>query len=131
PNSFAVDDLAFTPCECGPGEPSWRVEANNANVKMGERAILTWPVVYVHSVPVFALPWLYLPLAERRSGLLVPRPTTSSLFGFGIDQPVFLTLGRSYDLTLTPGYYTGSSQEDHKLSEEVTLKEPRYFGVRG
>jgi len=131
PNSFAVDDLAFTPCECGPGEPSWRVEANNASVVMGERAILTWPVVYVHSVPVFALPWLYLPLAERRSGLLVPRPTTSSLNGFGIDQPVFLTLGRSYDLTLTPGYYTGGSQEEHTLSEEVTRKEPRYFGVRG
>lgn len=131
PNAFAVDDLAFTPCECGPGEPSWRVEANNANVQMGERAILTWPVVYVHSVPVFALPWLYLPLAERRSGLLVPRPTTSGLFGFGIDQPVFLTLGRSYDLTLTPGYYTGGSQEDHVLSEEVTRKEPRYFGVKG
>jgi LPS-assembly protein len=131
PNAFMVDDLAFTPCECGPGEPSWRVEANNASVEMGERAILTWPVVYVHSVPVFALPWLYLPLAERRSGLLVPRPTTSSLFGFGIEQPVFLTLGRSYDITLTPAYYTGASQEEHILSESVTRKEPRFVGIRG
>ncbi|HYH97636.1 LPS-assembly protein LptD [Hyalangium sp.] len=130
PNAFMVDDLAFTPCECGPGEPSWRVEASNASVVMGERAILTWPVVYVHSVPVFALPWLYLPLAERRSGLLVPRPTTSGLNGFTLEQPVFFTLGRSYDLTLTPGYYTGASREDHALSG-VTRKEPRYFGVRG
>src|SRR5687767_5853186 len=32
PQSFVVDDLAFTPCECGPGEPSWRVEASSANV---------------------------------------------------------------------------------------------------
>ena len=131
PNAFTVDDLAFSPCECKPGEPSWRVEADNASVEMGERAILTWPVVYVRSVPVFALPWLYLPLAERRSGLLVPRPTASSLNGFAIEQPVFFTLGRSYDLTFTPGYYTGGSQEEHVLAPEVTRKEPRFLGVRG
>jgi LPS-assembly protein len=131
PNGFIVDDLAFTPCECGPGEPSWRVEASDATVEMGERAVLKWPVVYVHSVPVFALPWLYIPLAERRSGLLIPRPTLSGLSGFGIEQPVFLTLGRSYDLTFTPGYYTGGGTEEHRLSDAVTRREPRYNGIRG
>jgi LPS-assembly protein len=131
PNGFMVDDLAFTPCECGPGEPSWRVEASDASVEMGERAILKWPVVYVHSVPVFALPWLYIPLAERRSGLLVPRPALSGLSGFGIEQPVFFTLGRSYDATFTPGYYTGGGTEERKLSEAVTRREPRGFGIRG
>lgn len=131
PNAFQVDDLAFTPCECGPGEPSWRVEAKNANVVMGERATLTWPVVYVHSVPVFALPWLYLPLAERRSGLLVPRPIFSGLNGFVFEQPVFLTLGRSYDMTFTPGWFSGAGDEAHKLAEGVEPREPRYFGVRG
>ncbi len=131
PNGFMVDDLAFTPCECGPGEPSWRVEASDATVEMGERAILKWPVVYVHSVPVFALPWLYIPLAERRSGLLVPKPALSGLSGFGIEQPIFLTLGRSYDVTFSPGYYTGGGTENHVLSETVTRREPRGFGIRG
>jgi LPS-assembly protein len=131
PNGFMVDDLAFTPCECGPGEPSWRVEASDASVEMGERAILKWPVVYVHSVPVFALPWLYIPLAERRSGLLIPRPTLSGLSGFGIEQPIFLTLGRSYDVTFTPGYYSGGGTENHPLPEGVIRREPRYFGIRG
>jgi LPS-assembly protein len=131
PNSFMVDDLAFTPCECGSGEPSWRVEARDASVEMGERAILTWPVVYVHSVPVFALPWLYLPLAERRSGLLIPRPTLSGLSGFGVEQPVFLTLGRSHDVTFTPGYYTGAAKELHVLAEGVSREEPRFVGIRG
>lgn len=134
PNAFQVDDLAFSPCACKPGEPSWRVEANKASVVMGERAILSWPVVYVHSVPVFAVPWLYLPLAERRSGLLVPRPTTSGLNGFGIDQPVFFTLGRSYDLTLTPGYYTGASSENHPFTsgtDTINRMEPRFVGMRG
>jgi LPS-assembly protein len=138
PNAFVVDDLAFTPCECGPGEPSWRVEANEASVVMGESATLSWPVVYVHSVPVFALPWVYLPLAERRSGLLVPRPTLSGLSGFGIEQPVFLTLGRSYDMTFTPGWYSGGGEELHTLTynpttgePDITRMEPRLGGIKG
>lgn len=122
-NSFLVDDLAFTPCQCEPGEPSWRVEAKRAEVELGEKAILTWPVVYVRSVPIFALPWLYLPIAERRSGLLVPRPAVTSLNGFSIDQPLFITLGRSYDMTVTPGYYRGS-RGDNGLP-------PPPFGIMG
>ncbi|RKG81431.1 LPS-assembly protein LptD [Corallococcus sp. CA049B] len=131
--AFSVDGLAFTPCQCGPGEPGWRVEAKEANVKMGERAILTWPVVYVRSVPVFALPWLYLPLAERRSGLLIPRPANSGLNGFSLEQPVFLTLGESYDLTFTPGIYTGSSDLDTLQVDAAgnPIFEPRLNGVKG
>jgi LPS-assembly protein len=136
PNSFVVDDLAFTPCECGPGEPSWRVEASAANVVLGERATLSWPVVYVRSVPVFALPWLYLPLAERRSGLLIPSPRTSGLNGFSLEQPVFFTLGRSYDVTITPGYYTGAGDQTHDVYDETTgqtvqVREPGFNGVKG
>ena len=136
PQSFVVDDLAFTPCECGPGEPSWRVEASSANVVLGERATLSWPVVYVRSVPVFAVPWLYLPLAERRSGLLIPKPSTSSLNGFSLEQPIFLTLGQSYDVTFTPGYFTGGGDEAHyyynpSTFEEGEVRETRYLGIQG
>ncbi|MCP3141134.1 LPS-assembly protein LptD [Pyxidicoccus xibeiensis] len=138
PNSFVVDDLAFTPCECGPGEPSWRVEASSANVVLGERATLSWPVVYVRSVPVFALPWLYLPLAERRSGLLIPKPSSSGLNGFSLEQPVFFTLGQSYDITFTPGYFTGAGDvsrltvDDPAVKgDEVYVREPPAYGVQG
>ncbi|WP_342381130.1 LPS assembly protein LptD [Myxococcus stipitatus] len=143
PNAFVVDDLAFTPCECGPGEPSWRMEASSANVVLGERATLSWPVVYVQSVPVFALPWVYLPLSERRTGFLIPSPTASGLNGFSVQQPFFLTLGRSYDLTITPGFYLGSGDDkDIRFYDSdpapgpdaVTLSEyrlPRNVGVKG
>jgi LPS-assembly protein len=134
PDSFQVDGLGFAPCLCDAGMPSWRVEASRANVELGEHATLTWPVVYVHSVPVFALPWLYLPLAERRSGLLVPRPTVSGLNGFSFEQPVFLTLGRSYDVTLTPAFYLGGSPRDVPRTfsgESVTRREPPRNGIRG
>ncbi|WP_163868455.1 LPS-assembly protein LptD [Myxococcus eversor] len=139
PNAFVVDDLAFTPCECGPGTPTWRMEASSANVILGERATLTWPVVYIQSVPIFALPWVYLPLAERRTGFLIPSPQYSSLNGLGLQQPFFLTLGRSYDMTFTPGYFNGGGllelerdpDGDPETKNAITYEEPRPNGVKG
>jgi LPS-assembly protein len=131
PDAFEVEGLAFSPCLCQPGEPDWRVEASRAQVELGERATFTWPVLYVHRVPVLALPWLYLPLAERRTGLLIPRPTTSSLNGFSFEQPVFFTLGRSYDLTLTPAWYAGASERDVDPRPDVELIQPPGSGIRG
>lgn len=125
-NEFLVDDLSFTPCDCDPTEPSWRVEAASANVELGERAILTWPVVYIYRVPVFALPWLYLPLAERRTGLLIPRPNFSALNGVSLEQPVFVTLGDSYDLTLTPGWYFGNPLSPYGIKGGRLHNEFRY-----
>jgi LPS-assembly protein len=119
PNEFLVDDLSFTPCDCDPTEPSWRVEARSAQVEIGERALLTSPAVYIDQVPIFWLPWLYLPLSDRRTGLLVPRPSYSALNGFSFEQPLFVTLGRSYDVTFTSGYYSGSSGG------------PQPFGIQG
>ncbi|ATB26996.1 LPS-assembly protein LptD [Melittangium boletus] len=133
-DSFQVEGIALAPCLCEDGPPSWRVEASQGSVVLGERASLTLPVVYVHDVPVFALPWLYLPLAERRSGLLIPKPTTSSLNGFSLEQPIFLTLGRSYDLTFSPGFYLGASEQEVNRTlagETITREEPRTTGIRG
>jgi LPS-assembly protein len=75
---------------------------------------------------------VYLPLAERRSGLLMPRPTLSGLSGFGFEQPVFLTLGRSYDMTFTPGWFTGSTEE-HTVSYSPmeVRREPSFGGIKG
>jgi LPS-assembly protein len=133
-NSFQVEGLALAPCLCGESVPAWRMEASRANVELGESASLTWPVVYVRSIPVLALPWLYLPLAERRSGLLIPRPTSSGLNGFSLEQPLFITLGRSYDLTLTPGFYLGADEVETERDiggEILKREEPRRNGIRG
>lgn len=108
---FTVDGIAFTPCDCKPSEPSWRVEAAHAQVEVGEAAVISWPKLYVYDVPIFALPWVYIPLSERRTGLLVPVPRFGGLNRFSIEQPLFVTLGRSYDLTLTPGYFLGAGPD--------------------
>ncbi len=102
PRRYAVDGIRFTPCAC-PGERAdWRIDAARADVELGERAILYWPVFRILDVPVLAFPVLYLPLSDRRSGFLVPRVVVRG--GLQIEEPIFLTLGESRDLTLSPGY---------------------------
>ncbi|EPX63424.1 Outer membrane protein Imp, required for envelope biogenesis [Cystobacter fuscus DSM 2262] len=133
-NTYQVEGIALAPCLCGESVPSWRVEASSARVEMGKYASLTLPVVFVSSVPVLAVPWLYLPLSERQSGLLFPRPTSTAASGFALELPVFITLGRSYDLTLTPGFYLGGGEVERTRSignETLTREEPQNYGIRG
>lgn len=106
-NELEVDGVRFTPCDCGPdADPSFSVRASSASIDLEGGAWLTFPVFYVKSVPVFALPVAYVPFGERRTGLLTPRFGYDPITGFRVTEPLFLTLGRSYDLTLSGTYYT-------------------------
>lgn len=105
--SYEVEGLSFHPCDCNVLEPTWGVAAASSHVRPEERASFTSPTVRIFGVPVLWLPWISLPLTSRASGLLFPEVAFSGLSGVQVDQPLFLTLGRSYDLTLTPGYAFG------------------------
>lgn len=125
---WEVDDVALTPCDCNPRNPSWRVEASSATVDLeGEHVSLTFPTVFVKSVPVFWLPWIDLPLSSRRTGLLVPKPSSTALNGFGLEQPIYVTLGDSYDVTFTPGYFTGSPDPSVGIRGPRLVTEFRYL----
>jgi LPS-assembly protein len=99
----------LTLCDCGAGAPSWEVRAREADVVPGVRAVLSRPVVYVtprflgvsRPVPVLWLPWLYVPLGDRQTGVLLPE-LRASRSGQLVALPIFVTLGRSADLTLAP-----------------------------
>lgn len=111
------EELRFTPCDCGEGcRPSWSLTAASGTVVPGEGALLWWPTFRILDVPVLPLPVFYLPLAERRTGLLVPRVGWSGRSGFHLAEPFFLTLGPSFDLTLTGGWYSGRSPESAGLA---------------
>jgi LPS-assembly protein len=107
----------LTLCDCGGAPPSWEVTARHADVIPGKRAILRWSVVRIappfleRTVPVLVVPWLYVPLGERQSGLLLPLVASTGASGFSIGAPLFLTLGRSADATLTPEYAFGRSRD--------------------
>jgi LPS-assembly protein len=111
-----LEGARVTLCDCpGGGPPSWELRAASAVIHPGERVELWWPVVWVtprfllldRAVPVFLLPWISLPLGDRVSGLLAPQYTTSGYAGQVLTLPLFLTLGRSADLTLAPRYAFG------------------------
>lgn len=111
---WAIEALELVPCDCDLEHPSWSIGSTRATVyPEAERVSVTNPVVKVKGVPVLWLPWLSLPLTDRQTGLLFPRPGYSpQLYGFALDEPVFITLGRSADLTVTPGFFTGGQRVD-------------------
>ena len=114
PGHYSMRDLSMSPCDCpdpgGACVPDWAVRAPSADVHAGEYTLLDVPTIRVHDVPVLVLPILYMPLAKRRTGFLLPHLSWQHQNGFLIDEPFFLTLGDSYDLTATLGYITGAPQ---------------------
>jgi len=106
----------LTLCDCpGGAPPSWEVTAPEADVIPGVRAILRWPLLRIappfasqtYAVPLLRPPWLYVPLGDRQSGLLFPTVGSTYSGGFTYSQPLYLTLGRSADATLTAAYALG------------------------
>ncbi len=124
----------MTLCDCGAAPPSWELRAGKASVRPGHHATLSWPVLYVtprflfvnRPVPVLVLPWIFLPLGERQTGLLLPVVRSTGASGFSLAQPVFVTLGRSADATVTPEYQFGRSASDVAAG----LPAVRGFGAR-
>ena len=101
---YLAEKVTLTPCDCA-GEPDYELIADTAELE-GDRAHLRG--VHLHllgaTLPLFPLS---LPLTSRQSGLLAPQIGFGAPIGFTYAQPIFLTLGRSNDLTVTPGWYTG------------------------
>lgn len=101
---YLVEGGSFTSCDCGAGEaPTWRIEAGSASVDLESGAWLSWPVFYLKGLPVLALPAFYVPLGQRRTGLLAPRGGYSTITGLRLSQPLFVTLGEAWDTTLEAG----------------------------
>ena len=129
-DTYVVEDLEFTPCDCDATRPSWSVSAASARLQAGGRAHLTRPTIFVHGVPIFWSPLLSLPLSDRATGLLMPAVDVSSLSGFSLDQPLFVTLGPSYDVTLTPGFAYGAKLSTEPTKPE-TFTQADSYGVKG
>ncbi len=109
-DTWHADTLDLVPCECNFDKPSWKIKSSSANIDtQNDRASMWNTSIWLYdTVPVMWLPWISLPLSERQTGLLFPKPNLTFLNGFSLEWPVFITLGRSYDLTLTPGYFFGA-----------------------
>lgn len=112
----------LTPCDCA-GAPDYELLASEALLE-DDRARLSGVKLALFGLGVPLFP-LSLPLLERQSGLLQPQLGFASVTGFGLSQPIFLTLGRSWDLTLAPGLFTGKGDATGPALGARSLKGPR------
>ncbi len=101
---------ACEPCKLHPERPPlWQVRAariienQQTHVVYYEDAWLEVAGVPVAYIPYFSAPD---PTVTRQSGVLAPTFTHSNYLGAGVGVPYFLNLAPSYDLTLTPTYFT-------------------------
>src|SRR5918911_1149421 len=123
---FLAEDVSLTPCDCA-GEPDYELFARSAEIG-DDRADLRGVRLHLlgATLPLFPLS---LPLTHRQSGLLAPVIGYGGPLGLTYAQPVFLTLGRSYDVTVAPGWITGGHAHQEALGQR-SIKGPR-LGLEG
>lgn len=127
--AWVATDPVVTTCDCGDEPPSWTLGASSATVIPGDSVKLRWPVLKGRGFPLAAFPYLSLPLSERKTGLLPPDVNLSTTRGFSYEQPLFLVLGRSWDATVSAGYFFGN--EDRAFRGPRFGSELRYVPRQG
>src|SRR5712671_3019676 len=109
--ALVAEAVTLTPCDCA-GEPDFELASPEVEIQ-DDRARLSSPRLAILGASMPLLLPLSLPLTERQSGLLFPPLQYSAITGFGTEVPLFLTLGRSADVTVAPGVFTGSGGHTH------------------
>lgn len=142
PQTYELFNASITACE--DVVPKWRFTARRAEVKMDDRIKLRGSVFHVKSVPVFVLPFAWIPATrtERKSGFLLPTTGTSNQKGRTLKTAYYQTLGQSADITIRNDIYTergiGLGAEFRAQTDEksfmrlgaFTVKD-RLFGAEG
>lgn len=105
--------VTATSCQvCKNGVPIWQIRADRAIHDREEKQIYFRHAQFrLLGVPVLYLPTLRIPdpSLKRATGFLTPKFVSSSVLGFGIKTPYFITLGDHADLTVTP-YYSAETR---------------------
>ncbi|NBO21026.1 MAG: LPS-assembly protein LptD, partial [Rhodobacteraceae bacterium] len=97
--------VASTCKVCAGQTPIWEIRARSLrHDETAKRVTFDHAVLRLAGLPIFFLPRLTLPdpSVSRATGVLIPSVTVSTTLGTVARVPVFLTLGPSRDITLTP-----------------------------
>ncbi len=127
-----IENADFTMCDCGDEPPSWLLTASSIDATVDKRATLWWPQLWLNPLGLGQIPVtpplapLSVALEERAGGLLAPEIKLLGGLWPMIDVPVFVPLGRSWDITVTPGVRFDWGR--HKLTPISTWGAPRLGG---
>jgi LPS-assembly protein len=103
---YRIDRATFTTCSTE-GRPPWSFHVRKAKIEVEGLGRFSSAAMRVQGVPVFYLPYMVWPVKqERAAGLLMPRLGYSNRRGFNFGLPIYVPLGRSYDTTIFPDYYS-------------------------
>jgi len=110
PRTYRLTKGSFSTCV--QPTPRWQMHGTTGTVTLDERFVLKNAVLRVKGVPVFYLPYLYVPLddRERSTGFLLPTYGASTVRGTGLSNAFFLTLGRSQDMTFYHDWFSKAGQ---------------------
>jgi organic hydroperoxide reductase OsmC/OhrA len=106
PATYELYEANITSCE--DVVPKWNFKTKRATLKMGDRITLNNAVFQVKSLPVFPLPYAWIPSTRtgRKSGFLIPTTGSSNQKGRTIKTAYYQTLGQSADITFRNDIYT-------------------------
>jgi hypothetical protein len=106
PATYELYEANITSCE--DVVPKWNFKSKRATLKMGDRITLSNAVFQVKSMPVFVLPYAWIPSTRtgRKSGFLIPTTGSSNQKGRTIKTAYYQTLGQSADVTFRSDIYT-------------------------
>jgi LPS-assembly protein len=86
---------------CESGAPSWKFSADQMDLTLDGAGTIRNGYFYVMDVPVFYLPYAYLPLnTDRQTGFLFPKFGHSTKDGFRYLQPFYWAASKSTDATV-------------------------------
>ncbi len=105
PENYDVYDGTVTSCQLP--RPDWIFSSAHLNLD-GDEARAHGSVFRLLNVPILYFPYATHPIdpEDRESGVLTPTVGQSSTKGFILGEQVYLTLGRSADLTVGADYYS-------------------------
>lgn len=126
-NDYEARNALFTPCFCESGEsPAWAFRADRVEAQVGGYADLHHPVLEIKGIPVLYLPYLKVPLKDRRqSGFLLPTVGFEKRSGNTFSQPIYLDFGNDADATFITDVYENRGT---RLGLEYRIQQREFSG---
>ena len=102
-NHYTAKDSTLTTCT---GEiPDWQIDVADADVILDDRAWFAGGVFRIKDIPILYIPIGYVPiLTKRKSGLLAPKFSTSSVEGESVSMTYFWAINQWADATIGLDY---------------------------
>ena len=128
-DKFRFTNGSYSTCQAPAGkEPDWYVRADSFSLDYdAEEGVGRNAAIYFQGMPIIYTPWMSFTLNnKRRSGLLTPSLSSSTVNGLSYAQPIYWNIGPDKDATFTPRVM---AKRGTLLQGEFRYMSPTYAGT--